>query len=98
MRITCNICGQQYSPKGGGHCRGGAYGGCCRTFSSDRAGDKHRVGPYDPPGLRRCLTDEEMATLTRKDGTIIWRLTNRGWTNEPPRPDATWPKKGREDD
>jgi len=65
-----------YSMYGGGHCRGGIYGGCDRTFRTDSAANAHRVGPHHPRGLRRCLTDEEMAEAG-------WRLTDRGWTNEP---------------
>lgn len=49
-------------------------GGCCRTFSSDGAGDSHRTGPGDN---RRCLTDIE---LVDRD----FRLTDRGWTNSKP--------------
>jgi hypothetical protein len=84
VKITCNICNQEYSPNGGGHCRGGAYGGCCRTFSSDAAGDRHRIGPYDPPSMRRCMTDEEMVADTMKDGSTRWRLTPKGWSISPP--------------
>jgi hypothetical protein len=77
VRPRCPECGASYSPNGGGHCRGGKYGGCCRTFTSDSSGDKHRVGPYDPPGSRRCLTLDELLA----DG---WRETPHGWTPEPP--------------
>lgn len=33
---------------------------CHRTFSGTTTGDAHRVGPYWPEGLRRCLTDDEL--------------------------------------
>lgn len=55
---------------------------CHRTFSGTKAGDAHRIGEHWPAGLRRCLTDEEMAAggmwrdergvwhgYMRKDGT-----------------------------
>jgi hypothetical protein len=74
MTCRCPECGQQYSGSGGGHCRGGRYGGCCRTFTSDTAASAHRVGPYHPRGLRRCLD------LPSSEG---WRETSRGWTNSP---------------
>ena len=70
----CPECGAVYSWRGGGHCRGGEYGGCCQTFRNDTAADAHRVGPHDPKGLRRCLASEEMLDAG-------WRLTDRGWTN-----------------
>jgi hypothetical protein len=85
----CPECGQTYSPKGGGHCRGGAYGGCCRTFTSDAAGDFHKVGPYEPRGSRVCV-DVDDDWRVKRDGTrwkVPWRLTKRGWTPFPPRED-----------
>lgn len=78
----CPECGARYSPNGGGHCRGGAYGGCCRTFSSDAAADAHRKGPYGVPGGRYCVDFD--ADYTEKGRRIEWRLTDRGWTNSPP--------------
>lgn len=82
MKSTCPECGIEYSPNGGGHCRGGAYGGCCRTFTSDSSADAHRIGPHDRrDGIRRCLTDEEMV--------LPWRLTPRGWTNSKPMDEET---------
>jgi hypothetical protein len=67
-RLTCDICGGSYSARRGGHCRGGEYGGCCRTFSNDVTGDWHR--PVGGP----CLTEEQM--LARG-----WRETVNGWTH-----------------
>lgn len=61
-RRRCPECKQTFSPSGGGHCRS-----CHRTFSSDRAYDKHRVGPMD---ARRCVGELESP----------WRITDRGWT------------------
>ena len=75
---TCPECGARYSGTGGGHCRGGRYGGCCRTFTSDTAAAAHRRGPGD---ARRCITDAEMAD----DG---WRSTGNGWTNSAPMPEG----------
>lgn len=95
-RIVCNVCQVSYSPLGGGHCRGGEWGGCCRTFSSDDAGDRHRIGPYNPPGQRRCITDEELMTTYRQDGTLLWRHTPKGWTTSRPMDaearQSMWPK------
>jgi hypothetical protein len=61
----CSWCGGIFGPDDTGHCTGGAFGGCCQTFASNTAFDKHRTGKYDPP-MRRCLTSEE--------------LTGKGWT------------------
>lgn len=78
MSARCPECGESY-PGGrqGGHCRGGEYGGCCLTFSSDSAFDHHRTGPFAPDGQRRCA-----------DVTVdpAWRLTRRGWTDSDPMP------------
>ncbi len=73
MMPECPDCGERYSgtDASGGHCRGGVYGGCCRTFASDAAADAHR--PVGGP----CL---DVATAPG------WRLTARGWTNTPPMP------------
>ena len=75
MSATCPECGATF-PGGqrGGHCRGGAYGGCCLTFSSDAAFDHHRVGPQS---ARSCLD------VTVDAG---WRLTRNGWTDSEPMP------------
>lgn len=69
---TCRYCGDAYG-NGGGHCQGGKWGGCCRSFASQAAFDDHRVGPYD--GTRSCLP------VHRLEG---WRLTHKGWTNAKP--------------
>lgn len=79
-KSTCPECGAEYSRNGGGHCRGGVYGGCCRTFVSDAAATAHFKGPHDPPG-RYCVDmDADFNSRGRK---IEWRLTPRGWTNIP---------------
>lgn len=70
---TCRACGATYSPNGGGHCSGPPFGGCCRTFASDAAFDKHRVGSY--------VTGRSCLDVTTADG---WRETPRGWTNSKP--------------
>ena len=76
---TCPECAAVYSPNGGGHCRGGPYGGCCRTFTSDSAADAHMKGPYD----NRCCVDMD-DDWTVKGRKVVWRETARGWTNSPP--------------
>ena len=60
----CHWCGQVFGPDDTGHCTGGEFGGCCQTFASNHAFDRHRTGRYD--GERRCLTTDEM--------------TAKGWT------------------
>jgi len=70
MRPVCHGCGESYSPNGGGHCPE-----CHKTFSSDSAASQHRVGPYDPPGMRVCVPVAS---------TPPWRLSKRGWTTAPP--------------
>ena len=53
----CPECGQTYRPSAG-HCRGGAYGGCCISFAAQVDFDEHRVGDH-AEGTRRCLTQQE---------------------------------------
>jgi len=70
----CPECGERYngSDRYGGHCME-----CHRSFSSDYAGDRHRVGPHHPRGMRRCLTIGEMLATG-------WRESQYGWTDKPP--------------
>ena len=56
----CDICGAIFGPADTGHCRGGKWGGCCQTFASSHAFDRHRTGPFNPDGLRRCRTTGEL--------------------------------------
>lgn len=79
---TCPECGATYRVLSGGHCRGGAYGGCCRTYSSDRAATAHRKGPFEPPGQRFCVDhDDDYDAKGRK---VTWRLNRfQEWTNQP---------------
>lgn len=58
LSLTCPDCGLEYLPSPG-HCRGGRYGGCCRSFRTGADFDEHQVGRYEPHE-RRCLTDEEL--------------------------------------
>jgi hypothetical protein len=76
LDLTCPDCGQAYSgaQRGGGHCHGGKYGGCCQSFRSQRTADAHRTGPYNPAGQRRCLTPDEMrAKGWTRDDAGMWR-------------------------
>lgn len=66
----CPECAERFPINSGGHCRGGAYGGCCKTFRSDAAYAAHRIGPY---GDRHCID---------VTATAGWRATDRGWTNQ----------------
>lgn len=70
-KATCPECGVVFSVKNGGHCRGGVYGGCCRTFSSDFSFTAHRKGPWDQ---RYCVP---------VDSTQEWRHGRLGWTDRP---------------
>lgn len=58
---------------GGNHCRGGKYGGCCRTFTSIDAFDRHH---WYPAGKHTCLTDEQLRQWRGLDVNDIgyWRL------------------------
>lgn len=44
---------------------------CCQTFSTTRAGDRHRKGPHD---ARFCV-DPAGVGLEFDDGRQLWRLT-----------------------
>lgn len=63
LDCRCPHCQRRYngSDASGGHCTI-----CHWSFRSMSTGDAHRVGPFEPPGQRRCLTPEEM--------------TAKGWT------------------
>lgn len=77
LDCTCATCGRMFngSDRSGGHCRGGGYGGCCESFRSLTGFDKHRTGPYDVPGGRRCLTPDEMSAKGwTVDGNHTWRM------------------------
>jgi hypothetical protein len=54
VRVTCR-CGATWTGTSRQHCPA-----CHQTFDSTLAGDRHRVGPFNPPGLRRCLTVSEI--------------------------------------
>lgn len=49
---TCPDCGHTFNT-GVGHCRGGRWGGCCRSFNSHRDGDAHQRDG-------RCRTDADL--------------------------------------
>ena len=63
----------------GDHCQcsGPPYKGCGEYFNSTAAFDRHRVGPFMPPGLRRCLTVPEMLAK----GMV--RNSKGFWVSEP---------------
>lgn len=87
--IRCPDCGHTYSGTdgAGGHCRAprpdGGY--CCMSFGSLHAFDKHRTGPYDPPGQRRCLTPDELRAKN-------WRQDERGQWRTPAPETNPWKK------
>ena len=46
---------------------------CHQTFASERGGDSHRVGPYEPPGARRCITVDALAAQGMwQDARGVW--------------------------
>jgi hypothetical protein len=53
---------------------------CGEPFQSQGLFDQHRVGPFEPPGQRRCLTPDEM----RAKG---WRHDGKTWRGAPPKDD-----------
>lgn len=71
---------------GKGHCACGAtWHGfrvehctvCHQTFSGETTGNAHRVGPFNPPGKRRCLKPNKLTGLglwieTNQYGTEVW--------------------------
>ena len=52
---------------------------CHQTFATERGGDSHRVGPYDPPGARRCIPVDVLATQGMwQDARGVWHgVVNR---------------------
>ena len=71
----CPDCDRTFngSDSSGGHCRGGGYGGCCKSFTSLSGFDKHRTGRYEPDE-RRCRTsDELLAKGWTVDDNNTWR-------------------------
>lgn len=50
---------------------------CHQTFSGETTGNAHRVGPYDQPSKRRCLSSDELRGLglwteANQYGTEVW--------------------------
>lgn len=83
---TCPHCGDVYGPDDTGHCTGGRFDGCCETFASNHAFDRHRTGKYDPPS-RRCLTVQELEAKgwTRTGKYNAWRTpapNNNPWKKD----------------
>lgn len=71
---VCPECHHEFKPSVG-HCRGGQYGGCCRSFRSARDADSHRIGTFTadgPTGLRRCLTEQELVALGWQQEGHYW--------------------------
>ena len=93
-KSACPECGSTVLGAGG-HCRGGEYGGCCQSFSSNTIGDRHQIGHFSPPAKgvyvpRRCMTTEEM---TAKG----WHLNSKGaWQLPAPKNPPTWRRKDEE--
>lgn len=64
---------------------------CHLTFASEKGGDSHRVGPYDPPGARRCKRESEleaggMWSVPNGAGTPVWhgRVSKSGKSQRKP--------------
>lgn len=68
--LTCPDCHQTYHPKSG-HCRGGKYGGCCKSFHASADFDLHRTGSAD---ARRCRTTDELTESK-------WQQIDGRWTS-----------------
>lgn len=74
LDCECQVCKRMFngSDRSGGHCKGGRFGGCCKSFRSLTGFDKHRTGPYEN---RRCRTDEELlAKGWTVDANNTWRM------------------------
>lgn len=93
MIIRCHRCGAEWTSLKWEHCTV-----CCQTFAATRPGDGHRVGPYSPPGGRRCLEPREMEALgmwttTSPKGVLVWhgRASKAGLQRRrfPEKPDNT---------
>lgn len=84
-RGTCRHCGAQYSGKQN-HCQV-----CHQTFATERGGDSHRLGPYEPPGARFCAPTQDLASSGMwVDKRGIWhgRRNEKGVTRRPKRGDT----------
>ena len=68
MLTHCPECAQPFKATSG-HCRGGAFGGCCRSFASTGGFDRHRTGNGE---ARRCRTDAEMLDLGWTRDGVFW--------------------------
>jgi hypothetical protein len=70
LDAVCSVCGSGWRGTKANHCTL-----CHRTFTTERNGDRHRVGDFDPPS-RRCLTDAELVELglerKERDGWGAW--------------------------
>lgn len=68
---TCPDCGQTYLPEAG-HCRGGRWGGCCRSFANNARNhdDPHRTGDHNT--TRRCMTDSELLAAGWEQAGHLW--------------------------
>lgn len=68
--LVCTDCGQVYKAIAG-HCRGGRWGGCCRSFYANRDFDAHRSGAFTP-AARRCLSDTELGDRGWQHLGVFW--------------------------
>jgi hypothetical protein len=71
----CPQCGRHYngSDSSGGHCSP-VTGGCCQSFRSATAFNKHLTGRYGD-GEKQCLTPDEMlAKGWTVDDNATWRM------------------------
>jgi len=81
---VCPKCGERFRISSGGHCQV-----CCRTFTSDQAGEAHRTGRHGVD--RRCKTEQEMLAEQYEDGTPKWWRNARGeWGHGRRREADTW--------
>lgn len=70
--LTCPDCHTAYL-RNAGHCRGGRYAGCCKSWRTGSDFDAHRTGDI-ATGTRRCLTTDELLTAG-------WEYRDGLWTS-----------------
>lgn len=72
---TCQICAATFRPTAG-HCTGGVFGGCCRSFASTGGFDRHRrFGVKGDWETRYCAPDAVLlAEGWARDASGFWHV------------------------
>jgi hypothetical protein len=77
---SCGRCGKTWQGFRLEHCTV-----CHETFTGTGSGDRHRIGPYWPAGLRRCRTPQEMQAAGMAQNYLgYWVRHRRPETTLPP--------------